>query len=246
MRPRPVRARRSSGSRRQRRLRARRAFAAVIFAAGLLLVAETAVTLAWQEPLSALQAKRHQKQLARELDRVERAALAAAPRRHPGRAAGYERRALGRLAASLRRRAAPGQPLGRIVIPKLGVRFVVVQGTDAESLKRGPAHYPRTVLPGERGTVGIAGHRTTYLAPFRHIDALDRGDYIVLQMPYGRFHYRVQRTSIVPPSAVHVLRTASEDRLVLTSCHPLFSAAKRIVVFARLAASFPRGDRRDS
>jgi sortase A len=91
------------------------------------------------------------------------------------------------------------------------------------------------------GTVGIAGHRTTYGAPFRHVDRLRRGDKVEVDMPYGRFTYEVQRTRIVPPTAIWVTDRVSYDRLVLSACHPLYSAAKRIVVFARLVDAEPRG-----
>ena len=111
---------------------------------------------------------------------------------------------------------------------------MIVEGTGTGDLKRGPGHYPATPLPGAPGTVGIAGHRTTYGAPFRTIDKLDPGDRIVAEMPYGTFTYRVERTRIVPPTATEVVRRVKYDRLVLTACHPLYSAAQRIVVFAKL------------
>jgi sortase A len=127
--------------------------------------------------------------------------------------------------------------MGRIVMPAIGVSEVFVEGTGAGDLRRGPGHYPATPLPGERGTVAIAGHRTTYGAPFRDIDDLERGDRIELRMPYGRFAYRVERTRIVPPTEVSVTARVAYDRLVLSACHPLYSAAERIVVFARLEPS---------
>ena len=76
--------------------------------------------------------------------------------------------------------------------PSAGLSAVVVEGNGAGELRRGPGHYPATALPGQRGTVAIAGHRTTYGAPFRHLDDLERGDRIELAMPYGRFTYRVE------------------------------------------------------
>jgi sortase A len=88
--------------------------------------------------------------------------------------------------------------------------------------------------------VAIAGHRTTYGAPFRDIDRLDRRDRIAVEMPYGRFTYEVERRRIVKPTAVGVVRGAGYDRLVLSACHPKYSAAKRIVVFARLVGVHPR------
>ena len=123
-----------------------------------------------------------------------------------------ERRALERLpdprrrlafaARSLDRRTDEGDPVGRLRIARIGVSAVAVEGTDAADLRSGPGHYPGTPLPGQRGTVGIAGHRTTYGAPFRRIDKLRPRDPIVLEMPYGRFTYRVERTRIVPPTAL--------------------------------------------
>ena len=114
-------------------------------------------------------------------------------------------------------------------------------GTDTASLRKGPGIYDDVPFPGASGTTAIAGHRTTYRAPFRHIDKLQRGDVIVVEMPYGRFTYAVQETRIVPPNRLSVLRRVTYDRLVLSARHPLYSAAKRIVVFARLVARSARG-----
>ena len=126
-------------------------------------------------------------------------------------------------------------------MPSIDRRYVLVEGTDGESLRKGPGHYPHTGLPGQGRTVAIAGHRTTFLAPFRTIDQLEPGDPIEIRMPYGRFVYSVVRTRIVEPSAIWVTRDVDHEQLVLTACHPLYSAAKRIVVFARLLRS--RGPR---
>jgi sortase A len=202
-------------------------------AVGILLLTEVGITLIWQEPLSAISARDDQGQLSERLRRAESAALAApagfaAPR---GRGRGTA------LARRYRSRAAPGEPLGRIQVPRLGLNFVFVAGTSGAELKKGPGHYSRTALPGERGTVGIAGHRTTYLAPFRSIDQLRRGDEIVVRMPYGRFRYRVEGSIVVSPRNSTPLRGVRHDRLALTTCTPLFSAAKRLIVTARLRAS---------
>ena len=131
---------------------------------------------------------------------------------------------------------AAGHALGRIRLPTLGRSYVLVQGTDSASLRKGPGHYPHTSLPGQPGTVAVAGHRTTYLAPFRTIDQLRPGDPVVLQMPYGSFTYRVENTRVVEPSALWVTRNVGYQRLVLSACQPLYSASHRIVVFARLVA----------
>jgi sortase A len=91
--------------------------------------------------------------------------------------------------------------------------------------------------------VAIAGHRTTYGAPFRRVDQLATGDRIEVSMPYGRFAYSVERRRIVPPTATWVTQRVRYDRLVLSACHPKYSAAKRIVIFARLVDTKPRNDR---
>jgi sortase A len=100
------------------------------------------------------------------------------------------------------------------------------------SLKQGPGHYSGTALPGAGSTVGIAGHRTTYLAPFRRIDELESGDEIFVKMPYARLRYEVDKARVVEPTQVGVVRRRPSERLVLTACHPLYSAAQRYVVFA--------------
>jgi sortase A len=149
------------------------------------------------------------------------------------------RRRLRFAARAALRRAQEGDPVGRLRADAIGLAEVVVHGAEGETLRSGPGHYPDTPLPGARGTVAIAGHRSTYGAPFRDVDELEPGDRIELRMPYGSFSYRVERTRIVAPTAIWVTRRVSYDRLVLTACHPRFSAAERIVVFARLERSDP-------
>jgi sortase A len=216
-----------------------RGVSTVLIAAGALLLADAAITLLWQEPVSALYGRVQQGRLEDRLAQLENAPLAAVDRRALGRL--DQSRRLAFAARTLGRRSGPGDPLGRIRMPAIGVSDVFVAGTAAGDLRRGPGHYPATPLPGQRGTVGIAGHRTTYGAPFHDLDGLDRGDSIELTMPYGRFTYRVERTRIVPPTAVWVTDRVDHDRLVLSACHPLYSAAQRIVVFARLERAEARG-----
>jgi sortase A len=126
-------------------------------------------------------------------------------------------------------------------IERIGGDFVLVDGTADDDLRKGPGIYDDVPFPGAPGTTAIAGHRTTYGAPFRRIDKLERGDEVVVEMPYGRFTYQVEETRIVAPTEVSVVERVGFDRLVLSACHPLYSAAKRIVVFARLVASQARG-----
>jgi sortase A len=145
------------------------------------------------------------------------------------------------VAPSVATTAAEGDPVAHIQIPAIGVDKIVVEGVGVPDLKKGPGHYPGSPMPGQKGNAAIAGHRTTYGAWFRRINQLKPGDAITLTMPYGRFTYKVERTRIVPPTAVWVTQRVSYDRLILSACHPLYSAAKRIVVFAKLTQSTPRG-----
>lgn len=211
----------------------------VLIVAGALLVLDAAVTLLWQEPASALYARVTQDRLSGRLAHLESTPLLRPAQERVLRRLAPPRR-IPFLARALRRRLEPGDPLGRIRIPKIGASYVVVEGTDTASLRKGPGHFPQTPLPGLPGTVAIAGHRTTYLAPFRHVDDLRRGDTIELDVPYARFTYRVQFTKIVLPDAVRVTRPVGYPRLVLTACHPLYSASHRLVVFARLQSAVPR------
>jgi sortase A len=183
---------------------------AILALAGVAVLAWVAVTLLWGEPLSALGTARAQAALNRELD-------AAKPRRV--------------------RRPRQGSALGRIIIPRLGVRMVFVQGTSHHDLARGPGHYRITRMPGRGGTVAIAGHRTTHLRPFRHLDDLRPGNNVYLQMPYGTYRYVVYARRIVDDKDWSILRPRRFEKLVLSACHPLYSASQRIVVFGRLVAS---------
>ena len=127
----------------------------------------------------------------------------------------------------------PGEAVAILRIPKIELNYVVVEGTDTESLKKGPGHYSWTSYPWEdTGRVAIAGHRTTYGAPFWSLNELKTGDRIVLATEYGIFNYRVTESRIILPSQEAVLNETEKPTLVLTTCHPRFSAAERLVIFA--------------
>ena len=219
-----------------------RPLSAVLVVIGGLLLADAITTLVWLEPVSALYSRLQQGKLDDKLSKLEGTEPTAVDRRVLSRLGTLDRR-LAYAARALNRRTDDGQPLGRIRIPSIGLSSVVVAGTGTSDLRLGPGHYPGTPLPGARGTVGIAGHRTTYGAPFRKLDKLSKGDRIEVRMPYGTFTYRVEQSRIVAPTAIWVTRRKSYDRLILSACHPLYSAAQRIVVFARLIGSKPKGDR---
>ena len=134
-----------------------------------------------------------------------------------------------------------GQAFGRIEIPSIGTEAVVVHGTRwGADLSRGPGHYEKTEVPGLGKTVGIAGHRTTFGAPFRHIDDIDVGDRITLEMPYATFRYRVFKHEIVDDDDWSVIRDRGFDTLMLSACHPLYGASERWIVYARLVEVTPR------
>jgi sortase A len=149
------------------------------------------------------------------------------------------------LAGLFARGLKPGDPVGRLIIPRLHLDRVIVQGSsgagsltpesDTAYLRGGPVHYGTTALPGAgREPFAVAGHRTTYAAPFYSLNTLRRGDRIFVDTPYGRFVYRVARLTTVLPSDVGVLRDRGYG-LVLTTCTPPYSASHRLVVWADAA-----------
>ena len=134
-----------------------------------------------------------------------------------------------------------GDAVARIQIPKIGLDNIVVNGVDRDDLRKGPGHYPATPLPGQRGNSAIAGHRTTYGAPFGDLDQLSTGDEIRLRTLQGFFTYRMYQQLIVDPSDVAVLDPdpARPATLTLTTCNPKYSAAQRLVVKAVLDSPAP-------
>jgi sortase A len=127
-----------------------------------------------------------------------------------------------------------GDAVAQIRIPEIGVDKIVVEGVEVSDLKRGPGHYPGSPLPGQPGNAAIAGHRTTYGAPFNRLDELDPGDAILVTTEQGSFRYEVREQLIVSPDQVEVLDDFGDDRMTLTACHPKYSARQRIVVVAAL------------
>ena len=129
------------------------------------------------------------------------------------------------------------QPIGRIIIPRIHLDQVILQGTSSGVLSAGPGHYVGTAMPGEAGNVAIAGHRTTWGRPFWALAELKPDDRIILATPRGRFLYRVRAETVVAPTDLSVLGQAvPQPSLTLTTCTPKFSAAQRLVLTATLAA----------
>jgi sortase A len=204
-----------------------------LITAGVVILADVATTLAWREPVSSLYGSIEQHKAAADLADLDASFPSAADLRRIQSVKGADRK-VGALARVFSTKVETGDAIGRIVIPSIDLNVVAVQGTDTASLEKGPGHYPSTPFPGEGGTTALAGHRTTYLAPFRHLDELRPGDEIQIEMPYAGFSYRVQGTRVVSPSEVGIVHRTNYDRLVLTACHPLYSAAERIAAFAKL------------
>jgi sortase A len=218
-----------------------RALSVALIVVGALALIDAGVTLLWEEPISALYAKLRQDHLSGALAKVEQTAPTPLEERSLVNLSDVRRR-IAFLAGGLQGRAKDGDPVGRIRIPRIGASFVVVKGTGTSDLASGPGIYPETVFPGMAGTTAIAGHRTTYLAPFRHVDLLRRGSRIVLSMPYAHFTYMVSGKRVVAPTDVRAaVGNVGYTRLVLSACTPLFSAAKRLLIYARLVRTEPVG-----
>jgi sortase A len=134
-----------------------------------------------------------------------------------------------------------GDAIARIRVPRLGINMVVVNGTEVADLRRGPGRHLKSFMPGEHKLVYIAGHRTTYLAPFSHIDELRPGDKIYLELPYASFVYRVTGHRIVDDNDLSVLESHGHEELVLQACHPRFFASHRYLAYAQPVSVTPRG-----
>jgi sortase A len=218
-----------------------RVLSIVLILMGTLALIDAGVTLVWQEPFSALYAKFRQDHLSGTLRAVERATPTPVQQRVLATLPD-ERRRVAFLASELQRHAGDGSAVGRIVIPQIGASYVVVKGTDTSDLESGPGIYSETNFPGVAGTTAIAGHRTTYLAPFRDINELSPGNHIFLNMPYAHFTYTVIGQRVVLPTDVSAaVSRVGYTRLVLSACTPLFSAEKRLLVYARLTKTVPVG-----
>jgi len=218
-----------------------RALGVVLLAAGLLVLAWTITVWRWQDPFTALYTHWEQAKLARSLDRQIESFHPSFNRQELSIA--REQRLVADEAATERRDARVGQAIGRIIVPRMGLNMVVVNGTDHETLKKGPGRYLGSAMPGQGQLVYIAGHRTTYLAPFSNIDQLHKGDKVTLVMPYATFVYRISGYRIVPANDLAVLKTHGHEVLELQACHPRFFATHRFIAYALPVKVFPRGGR---
>jgi sortase A len=203
-------------------------------AAGALVLVWVVVVWQWQDPFTALYTHWKQHQLAKSYE--HRFANYHAERYDREAALSARIRTIEREGRLYRLDSHRGQAIGRIVVPRLHLNMILVNGTDHDSLKKGPGRDLRTYMPGEGQLIYIAGHRT-----FAHIDAMQRGDTVTLEVPYGTFHYRVFRKKIVPSNDLGVLHSHGREVVALQACHPRFFATNRYIVWGRLIRIEPRG-----
>jgi sortase A len=220
--------------------RTARILGAVLAVAGVLALAWAITVWRWQDPFTGLYTRYEQGKLARSLDR-QFSAYRPLTKRLASRQDWQHEVAVA--AARYRRATHAGEAIGRILVPRLGLNMVLVDGTDEASLEKGPGRYLGSGMPGQGRLVYIAGHRTTYLAPFSHIDSLRRGDRVTLELPYARFVYRITGYRIVPSDDLAVLRSHGHESLELQACHPRFFATHRYIAYALPVRVFPRDGR---
>lgn len=214
----------------------------LLIGVGVLILAWVLIVWQWQDPFTAIYTHFKQERLA---SQYAHRAETFRPKvkvsvRDPAAAA----TAIAKDSRAYRRSLHVGDAVGRLQIGRIGLNMIVVQGTDDETLKKGPGHYLTTGLPGEGRLIYVAGHRTTYLAPFSHIDAIRNGDYMTFTVPYGTFSYRAFRHYIVKADDLSVLANRGREILRLQACHPRFFATHRYIVDARLVAFEPRGGKK--
>jgi sortase A len=217
-----------------------RALGATAAALGVLALVWVVVVWHWQDPLTALYTAHEQQRLA---SRYDKRLATYHPPASTGSTLAAERRAIALDARRYRLSLSPGDPVGRLRVPRLGLSTIVVNGTDESDLQKGPGRYLGSFVPGEGQLVYIAGHRTTYGAPFAHIDRLRPGDQITLELPYGTFVYKVWRHVIVTADDLSVLRSHGRELLALQACHPRFFATHRYIAYAVPMRVIPKAGR---
>jgi sortase A len=214
---------------------------AILVGAGAIGLSWAFVVWQWQDPLTALYTTYQQHKLSESFDQKFAAYVPpAVPAVRHVQDVRAEQRLIALDALRYRQTLRVGQPLGRLRVPRLGLSIIVVAGTDEASLAKGPGWYTGTRLPGEGQLIYIAGHRTTYLAPFAHVDSLRRGDSVTLELPYATFVYRITGHVIVPADDLARLKSHGYEVVALQACHPRFFATHRYIAYARPVRVIPR------
>lgn len=214
-----------------------RTLGTLMIVAGLGTLAWAFAVWRWEDPFTSLYTAYEQRGLSSGLDERFASYTPAAA----GQPASLGPAELAAEARRYRRQTGTGDGIGRIEVPRLGVKMVLVYGTDHESLKRGPGLDPRTFFPGQNRLVYIAGHRTTYAAPFSKIESLRRGDVISVELPYATFTYTVTGSRVVGANDVSVLKSKRYEQIALQACHPRFFASHRWITYGRLTRVDPPG-----
>jgi sortase A len=217
--------------------RAARILGTVMVVGGVATLLWVVVVWQWEDPFTALYTRWQQHRLS---SRYDERFTKFRPLRPAGATLAAERRTIALEAARYRRAAKEGDPIGRIKVPRLGLNMILVNGTAHDTLKKGPGRDLRTYMPGQSELVYIAGHRTTYLAPFSHIDSLRAGDRVALELPYATFVYRIARHRIVKSNDLSVLKSHGREVVVLQACHPRFFATHRYLAYATPIRVVPR------
>jgi sortase A len=202
---------------------------------GLGVLAWAATVYLWKDPFTTAYTAYEQWRLEKSLDRqfASWKPVSSPPKPVKAQPPPTRRADVRREARRYRLASDEGDAIAKMRIPRLDLDAVVVNGTSAADLRRGPGRHVDTYMPGERELVYIAGHRTTYGAPFSEINELRPGDEIVLELPYASFEYVVTRHRIVDDSNLSVLESPGHEQLVLQACHPRFFASERYLVYAR-------------
>ncbi|MDH4103974.1 MAG: class E sortase [Thermoleophilia bacterium] len=202
----------------------------LILVIGLGVLAWSATVYLWKDPFTTVFTAYEQRKLETKLDATFESWVARPkPLQQTGRPAKADVR---REARRFRLVSEEGDAVARLEIPRLGLDAVIVNGTSSGDLRRGPGWHMETFMPGEGRLTYIAGHRTTYGAPFSDIDKLRRGDRILLELPYASVEYRVTGHRIVDDNDLSVLESRGREELVLQACHPRFFASQRYLVDA--------------
>jgi len=227
--------------------RAIRTLGTLMLVGGVAVLVWVGVVWRWEDPFTALYTTWKQHQLSQSYDRRVRDYRP--PQQIESVAKAQAATQAGLVAAQVRTEARQyrldskrGQAIGRLRVPRLGLNMVLVDGTDDGSLQKGPGLDRRTYMPGEGQLVYIAGHRTTYLAPFAHIERMRAGDPVTIELPYATFVYRVFTKKIVQADDMAALRSTGREVVKLQACHPRFFASHRYIVSARLVRIEPRGE----
>jgi sortase A len=209
----------------------------LMIVAGVGALAWAVTVWRWEDPLTATLNYLDQRELAENFDR----------RLEEGRPPGTTtapvdvRPMLPRSAVQWRRSSKRGDAIARLRIPRLGLSEIIVNGTDTNTLKRGPGRYLGSAMPGEGELVYVAGHRTTYGAPFSRIDKLRKGDRVFVELPYATLEYTITGHRIVEATETSVLKSKGREQLLLQACHPRFFATHRYIAYAKPVTVSPPG-----